>query len=136
MISLEQVKALETRVEKAVGLIETLRSENASLRAGLDGAEYRVLELEERIDAFQKDQARIEEGIVQALRKLDVFEDGLHAQPAPSQAESKPAAPRQNEARAQAEPTRSVATKADAEVKPESASEAAEAKPAGSLDIF
>lgn len=78
MISLEQVRALESRVEKAVALIASLRAENASMRSGLATAELRVSELEGLVTDFQKDQARIEEGIVEALRKLDSFEDAVH----------------------------------------------------------
>ncbi|MBU0928676.1 MAG: cell division protein ZapB [Spirochaetes bacterium] len=78
MISLEQVRALESRVEKAVALIASLRSENASMRSGLAAAESRVAELEGLVADFQKDQARIEAGIVEALRKLDSFEDAVH----------------------------------------------------------
>lgn len=87
MISLEQVHALESRVEKAVALIASLRTENASLRSGLDAATARVTELEGLVSAFQKDQAKIEEGILLALRKLDSFEDAVHqAQAAPEAA--------------------------------------------------
>ncbi|HUW68793.1 MAG TPA: cell division protein ZapB [bacterium] len=78
MISLEQVHALESRVEKAVALIASLRTENASLRSGLATAEARVAELEALVAEFQKDQARIEAGIIEALRKLDSFEDSVH----------------------------------------------------------
>ena len=78
MISLEQVRALESCVGKAVSLIASLREENASMRSGLAAAESRVAELEGLVAAFQKDQARIEEGIVEALRKLDSFEDSVH----------------------------------------------------------
>jgi septal ring factor EnvC (AmiA/AmiB activator) len=78
MISLEQVRSLESRVEKAVSLIASLRTENASLRSGLATAESRVAELENLVLDFQKDQARIEEGIIEALRKLDSFEDSVH----------------------------------------------------------
>lgn len=89
MISLEQVRALETRVGKAVALIASLRAENASLSAGLTAAESKVAELEGLVAAFQKDQARIEEGIMEALRKLDSFEDSVHeavsAKPAPAE---------------------------------------------------
>jgi len=86
MISLEQVRALEARVEKAVAFIASLRAENAALKDGLleaelrtEAAEARTAELEGLIKEFQKDQERIEEGIVQALRKLDAFEDVVHA---------------------------------------------------------
>ena len=93
MISLEQVNALESRVEKAVALIASLRSENESLRTGLATAVSRVTELEARIVDFQKDQARIEEGIVEALRKLDFFEDTVHVAAASAPQAPKAAVP-------------------------------------------
>jgi len=120
VISLEQVHALEARVEKAVSYIATLRGENAELRRHAEedksfideasaeleaaesargAAEARVAELERkvaeteakaaelaaRIDEYRRDQARIEEGIVHALEKLDSFEDLILGQvPPPS----------------------------------------------------
>lgn len=91
MISLEQVRALEARVEKAVAFIASLRAENIALKDGLleaelrtEAAEARTAELEGLIKEFQKDQERIEEGIVQALHKLDAFEDVVHAAAKPS----------------------------------------------------
>lgn len=159
MVSLEQIHALEARVEKAVTLIEKLRKENAVLeqnlmevsrseeqtkaayaelerKAGASirqasesaaqieelqarvkeaeqkakdaelraaesqeraaaferkanvaeaeaatyreralAAEHRVNELEARAEDLKKEQARIEEGLVHALDKLDAFED-------------------------------------------------------------
>lgn len=90
MITLEQVRALEARVEKAVALITSLRDENASLRTGLAAADRRVTELEGLVLEFQRDQERIEQGIVEALRKLDAFEDSVHAAGVPTEA---PAAP-------------------------------------------
>lgn len=146
MISLEQVKALEIRVEKAVGLIDSLRSENASLRAGLEGAESRVHQLEDMISAFQKDQARIEEGIVQALKKLDLFEDGLHSRssqaPAVSsepgaQTERKPVSRPQESAPEPVE-TASKAEKADGSAAqvPREAPGSDDDKPTDALDIF
>ncbi|MBU0935804.1 MAG: cell division protein ZapB [Spirochaetes bacterium] len=79
MISLEQVRALEARVEKAVDLIASLKNENAQLRTHLSAADKRVAELEAKVQLFQQDQLRIEEGIVQALKKLDFFEDAVQA---------------------------------------------------------
>lgn len=100
MISLEQVRALEARVEKAVAFIASLRAENAALKDGLleaelrtEAAEARTAELEDLIKEFQKDQERIEEGIVQALRKLDAFEDVVHAAAKPPLAPVPVAAP-------------------------------------------
>lgn len=82
MISVEQVHALEERVEKAVAYISELKQENAGLRRELEGARLeaersaaRATELEAAAEAFRRDQASIEEGIVHALRKLDAFED-------------------------------------------------------------
>jgi chromosome segregation ATPase len=82
MISVEQVRALEDRVEKAVAFIATLKHENVALRGELDSARQelakalsRAAELEAAAETFRRDQASIEEGITHALRKLDAFED-------------------------------------------------------------
>lgn len=143
MISLEQVRALEDRVEKAVAYIASLREEGAELRrllaeaqssmddaakelaeaeekyqaaekradaavalreadsakvrdvesrlgdmaervaaaeAQLSASETRAAELSARAEEYRKDQAKIEEGIVHALEKLDSFEDLVLAQ--------------------------------------------------------
>jgi DNA repair exonuclease SbcCD ATPase subunit len=141
MISLEQVRALEDRVEKAVAYIAALRSENAEMERRLSedksrvdeaigaaearaaaaeaklaaalakaeeaaaardaalerirefevrlsdmaervaAAEARAAEMSARADEYRKDQARIEEGIIHALEKLDSFEDLILSQP-------------------------------------------------------
>lgn len=82
MISVEQVHALEERVEKAVGYISALKTENAAIRRELEEAkaevvkaQIRATELESAAEAFRRDQVSIEEGIIHALRKLDAFED-------------------------------------------------------------
>jgi chromosome segregation ATPase len=148
MVSLEQVRALEDRVEKAVAYIAALRSENAELERRLSegkavaddisaaaerkvadaelrakaaearlaaaeseageaaaardaalgrvrefearvtdmaervaAAETRAAEIGARADEYRKDQARIEEGIIHALEKLDSFEDLVLSRP-------------------------------------------------------
>jgi hypothetical protein len=108
MISVEQIRALEERIEKALSFIAGLKSENAELRSRLDrsdadriGAEkradeagLRVLELEEEAVAFRKDQLRIEEGIIHALEKLDAFEDlVLRVEPARTETVAKAPVP-------------------------------------------
>lgn len=106
MIGVEQIRALEDRIEKALAFIANLRSENASLLAKAEAseeargraddraaaAESRVRELEEAIASFRRDQSRIEEGILHALEKLDAFEDLVLRGPAPQEAPPPPAA--------------------------------------------
>lgn len=132
MISLEQVRALETRVEKAVALIAALRAENASMRSGLSAAEGRVAELEGLVSEFQKDQSRIEQGIIEALRKLDSFEDAVHE--AATSGAARPAA----EAASPAEPEPEAAIEPEA-LEPGPSGEPAEPateESADALDIF
>jgi hypothetical protein len=77
MITLEQVRTLESRVEKAVLFIDLLQEENASLKEKLSGYERRIQDLEVLVRGFQQDQGRIEEGILHALDRLNSFEDAL-----------------------------------------------------------
>ncbi len=77
MVTLEQVKLLESKVGKALSYIETLSSENATLREKLDGYRRRIDELESVVLAFKEDQGRIEAGIVSALERLNQFEDAV-----------------------------------------------------------
>jgi chromosome segregation ATPase len=148
VVSLEQVRALEDRVEKAVAYIASLREEGAELRRRLAeaqsfideaaeeiaaaeektlaaekraeaveasrlaeasrirevesrladmaervaAAETRAAELSARAEEYRKDQAKIEEGIVHALEKLDSFEDLVLSQAAPAEREPEPKA--------------------------------------------
>jgi FtsZ-binding cell division protein ZapB len=87
MISLEQIRLLESRVEKAVVYIDLLQDENASLKSKLSGYEKRIQDLEVLVRSFQQDQGRIEEGILHALDRLNAFEDEIL-----SEAEEKPKA--------------------------------------------
>jgi hypothetical protein len=77
MLSLDQVRLLENRVQKAVGKITSLTDENARLRAQLTGLQTRVNELEGLVRSFKDDQGRIEEGILSALDRLSAFEDSV-----------------------------------------------------------
>jgi FtsZ-binding cell division protein ZapB len=125
MISVEQVRALEERVEKAVAFIAALKHENSELREELDVARQelakalsRASELEAAAEAYRRDQASIEEGIVHALRKLDAFEDlVLKAGEARTRPEPE-ALPQREEPRAA---ERGFAIKEKAEAKPAAA---------------
>lgn len=86
MLSLDQVRLLEDRVQKAVGKIQTLTSENTHLRSELSTLQTRVVELEGLVNAFKDDQGRIEEGILNALDKLSAFEDSVFHVESPASA--------------------------------------------------
>jgi len=77
MLNLDQVRLLENRVEKAVGRIQGLTTENDHLRSQLGTLQSRVNELEGLVRAFKDDQGRIEEGILNALDRLSAFEDSV-----------------------------------------------------------
>lgn len=77
MVTLEQVKLLESKVGKALAYIESLSAENSTLRDKLEGYRRRIDELETVVLAFKEDQGRIEEGILSALERLNRFEDAV-----------------------------------------------------------
>lgn len=155
MITLDQIRALEARVEKAVSLIDRMKSERSGLIEKIGAYERRIGELEAFIESVRKDQARIEEGISNALLKLDAVEDFmlLKADAAqknePELAEESSIAPvssRETPASDMAvepEPDEAVAATAD-DTSPESRpsdnatidTRAAEDSPGDELDIF
>jgi len=59
MISLEQIKQLETRVHSAVARIRSLTAENTTLKESLSNYEGRIDELEKLVTAFKSDQQEI-----------------------------------------------------------------------------
>ncbi|MBN2509305.1 MAG: cell division protein ZapB [Spirochaetales bacterium] len=73
MITLDQIRTLDTKVQKAVEEIESLRDENSRLRQKLSAYEKKISELEVLIDSFKNDQGEIEEGIQKALTRLDIL---------------------------------------------------------------
>jgi hypothetical protein len=77
MVTIEQVKQLETRVAKAIDYVNTVTSENKLLKTKLDSYQKRIDELEVLIKRFKEDQTRIEEGIIAALDRLNQFEDDM-----------------------------------------------------------
>jgi len=84
LISLEQVRLLETKIAKAIDYVERLTSENAalsneraSLQKKLDANQKRLDELEVLVMRFKEDQGRIEDGIIAALDRLSQFEEAF-----------------------------------------------------------
>jgi TolA-binding protein len=77
MVTLEQVKLLETKVVRAIDYVERISRENSQLQGKLDSYQKRIDELEVLIQQFKEDQGRIEEGILAALDRLNRFEDAV-----------------------------------------------------------
>jgi FtsZ-binding cell division protein ZapB len=74
LISLEQIKLLESKVIKALEYIDQLTEENVRLREKLETYQKQIDGLEVVVQHFKEDQGRIEEGIVSALNRLNRFE--------------------------------------------------------------
>ena len=79
MISLDQVKLLESKVTKAINHVKTVTEENALLKGKLDSYQKRIEELEVLIQLFKEEQSKIEDGILSALDRLNQFEDALES---------------------------------------------------------
>ncbi|MDR0400957.1 MAG: cell division protein ZapB [Treponema sp.] len=96
MVTLEQVKLLETKVVRTIEYVDRISRENAQLQGKLDSYQKRIDELEVLIQKFREDQGRIEEGILAALDRLNKFEDAIEKSIA-DPALSRPSPPRKNQ---------------------------------------
>lgn len=81
MVNLDQIKQLEERVSKAIEVMQNLKDENDVLKLELHDRQKRIEELENIVLVFRNDQAKIEEGILNALNHLSAFEDTVSASP-------------------------------------------------------
>ena len=79
MVSLEQVRLLESKVTKTINYVKTVTEENTALRKKLDSCQKRIDELEILIQHFKEEQSKIEDGILAALDRLNQFEDALES---------------------------------------------------------
>jgi FtsZ-binding cell division protein ZapB len=77
MVSLEQVRLLETKVAKAIEYVKRITGENNLLKEKLDTYQQRIDELEVLVQRFKEDQSDIEDGILAALDRLNQFEDAI-----------------------------------------------------------
>ncbi len=75
MIRLEQIRLLESKINKAVKLIEMLREENAALKRSVDTAQKRMQELDGLVNEFKADQEEIEKSLLRAMKNLERLED-------------------------------------------------------------
>ena len=79
MVSLEQVKLLESKVSRTIEYVKKVSEEKAQLKEKLDSYQKRIEELEILIQRFKEDQSRIEDGILSALDRLNKFEDAVES---------------------------------------------------------
>lgn len=77
MISLDQIQMLERKVESAVTKIAALHELNSILRDKNTELEQANALLKERISTFETDQGRIEQGILNALDRLNSMESAV-----------------------------------------------------------
>lgn len=74
MISLDQVKLLEQKVESAVAKIQQLQAENDALRTKVTELTNAVSAKSEQLSSFESEQDQIESGIKKALDRLSSIE--------------------------------------------------------------
>jgi TolA-binding protein len=77
MISLEQVRLLESKVSMAIDYVKKVTEENSQLKERLNSCQLRIDELEILVLRFKEDQNKIEDGILSALDRLNQFEDAI-----------------------------------------------------------
>jgi len=77
MVSLEQIKLLESKVSSTIDYVKTVTEENKRLKEKLDSYQKRIDDLEILILQFKEDQSQIEDGILSALDRLNKFEDAF-----------------------------------------------------------
>ncbi len=83
MVTLDQIRSLEAKVQRAVAYIADLKEENALLQKNLEKYRMRIDELEVLINRYKDDQNEIEQGVLNALSHLDRLEDDISRTPAP-----------------------------------------------------
>ncbi|MDR2486066.1 MAG: cell division protein ZapB [Treponema sp.] len=74
---LENVKVLETKVDKEIDFARRLMEENVQLKEKVSLYQKRIEDLESLIQAFKEEQSAIENGILSALNRLNQFEDAV-----------------------------------------------------------
>jgi regulator of replication initiation timing len=70
MVTLEQIKLLDSKITKALGFISQLTDENASLKKQIE-------ELKQSAVKLQEENSRVEQEFASALEKLNKFEDAI-----------------------------------------------------------
>ena len=77
MLSLDQIKVLERKIEAVVSRVMALTSENSSLKQKIDSLEQENQSLKSKVESFESDQEKIEQGIISALDRLNTVENSV-----------------------------------------------------------
>jgi hypothetical protein len=138
VITLEQVRLLETKVTRTIDYVKKVTEENSLLKGKLDSCQKRIDELEVLVQQFKEDQNLIEDGILAALDELNQFDDAVANDASLASSGGKAAAP---SAGKKPGPAKNPAPKPAVPLEPEEEEE--NEKPAqaggvesGELDIF
>jgi hypothetical protein len=135
MITLEQVKLLESKAARAIEYVERVSRENAQLQGKLDSYQKRIDELEIVIRQFKEDQGRIEEGVLAALDRLNQFEDAIERSLSPEGKKPPKTARTPVPAAPETPPQEGPFLKAEPEVEQETESEDLELLNEGTLSL-
>jgi len=74
MLTLDQVKLLEAKVESLIELVKSLYAERDALRDAIKNKERLIDDLSLRVANYEAEQAKIEERVVSAINQLDSFQ--------------------------------------------------------------
>jgi len=77
MVTLEQIRLLESKISRAIEFVARLTEEKARLMQQNEELRETITALRETIEALKEEKNRVEEGIVSALGKLNQFEDAM-----------------------------------------------------------
>ena len=77
MLTLDQVKLLENKVESLIEMVKSLYGERDALRDALQKKDKEIEELSSKVASYETEQEKIEERVVNALNQLDIFQNSV-----------------------------------------------------------
>lgn len=77
MLTLEQVKLLESKVESLIEMVKSLCAERDELKVAIQKKDERIEYLNSKVSTYETEQEKIEERVVNALNQLDVFQSSV-----------------------------------------------------------
>lgn len=133
MISLDQVRLLEQKVEGMLALFSRLKSEKSALEKENGELKTELETLKAKCGRFEQDEAKLEQGILSVLNRLNDMEDAV--QNVMDSSAVKPAKPEVSVHETGPAPD-TQGTAAETEDKGQNASAVSEPQTGAQLDIF